>query len=153
MVLVPPRFVAEPESHAVVPKSTALFRSIFDGTPPFTIKWFKDDIELITGPSCTIRLETCSSSVELYSVGTLQRGIYSCQVSNEAGSVKSAAELLVKGWTWFFLSTIQLTPSYSFPFSQLLFLHLHFLHLTSLQYLLFLGISVLSLVHILHRSH
>lgn len=118
-VLVPPRFIAEPESQAVIPKSTVLFRSVFEGTPPFTIKWFKDDVELITGPSCTIRLEKYSSSVELYSVGTLQCGIYSCQVSNEAGAVKSAAELLVKGWTILFLSTtaIKITPSF--------FLHFH----------------------------
>uniref|UniRef100_A0A8P4KEG5 Ig-like domain-containing protein n=1 Tax=Dicentrarchus labrax TaxID=13489 RepID=A0A8P4KEG5_DICLA len=93
---VPPRFVTEPESQAVIPKSTVLFTSIFEGTPPFVVKWFKDDIELITEPSCMIRLEKYSSSLELYSVGTLQFGIYSCQVSNEAGAMKSAAELLVK---------------------------------------------------------
>lgn len=101
-VLVPPRFLTEPESQAVVPKSTVLFRSVFEGTPPFTVKWFKDDIELITGTSCMIRLENYSSSVELYSVDTLQCGIYSCQVSNEAAAVKSEAELLVKGWTSLF---------------------------------------------------
>uniref|UniRef100_A0A3B4WQV7 Ig-like domain-containing protein n=1 Tax=Seriola lalandi dorsalis TaxID=1841481 RepID=A0A3B4WQV7_SERLL len=99
---VPPSFVAEPESQAVTPKSTVLFRSVFEGTPPFAIKWFKGDMELITGPSCTIRLEKYSSSVELYSVGTLQCGIYSCHISNDAGAVKSAAELLVKGWTILF---------------------------------------------------
>uniref|UniRef100_A0A665TEY7 Ig-like domain-containing protein n=1 Tax=Echeneis naucrates TaxID=173247 RepID=A0A665TEY7_ECHNA len=91
-ILVPPRFLAEPESQAVTPKSTVLFRSVFEGTPPFTIQWFKDDIELITMPSCTIRLEEYSSSVELHSVGTLQSGIYSCHVSNDAGAVKSAAD-------------------------------------------------------------
>lgn len=101
-VLVPPIFVAEPESQAAIPKSAVLFRSVFEGTPPFTVKWFKDDIELISGLLCTIRLEEYSSYVELYSVGTLQSGIYSCQVSNEAGAVKSTAELLVKGWTILF---------------------------------------------------
>uniref|UniRef100_A0A3P8SWW9 Ig-like domain-containing protein n=1 Tax=Amphiprion percula TaxID=161767 RepID=A0A3P8SWW9_AMPPE len=81
---------------AVPPNSAVLFRSVFEGTPPFTVKWFKHDMELISGPSCTVRLETYSSSVELHSVGTLQSGIYSCRVSNEAGAVNSAAELLVK---------------------------------------------------------
>uniref|UniRef100_A0A3Q3SIW3 Ig-like domain-containing protein n=1 Tax=Mastacembelus armatus TaxID=205130 RepID=A0A3Q3SIW3_9TELE len=76
--------------------SDIVFRSVFEGTPPFMVKWFKDDIELISGPSCTIKLEKYSSSVELCSVGMLQCGTYSCQVSNEAGAVKSAAELLVK---------------------------------------------------------
>lgn len=99
---MPPTFVTEPESQTVVPKSTVLFRSVFEGTPPFTVKWFKDDVEHITGILGTIRLENYSSSLELNSVGTLQSGIYSCQVSNEAGTVKSTAELLVTGWTTLF---------------------------------------------------
>lgn len=106
LVLVPPRFIDELESQAVIPKSDVFFKSVFEGTSPFMVKWFKDDIELITGPSCRVRLEKYSSSVELCSVGTLQSGIYSCQVSNEAGAAKSAAQLLVKGWTILFLSTI-----------------------------------------------
>ncbi|XP_068457588.1 titin-like [Clinocottus analis] len=93
---VPPRFTAEPESQAVTQESAVLFRSGFEGTPPFTVKWFKEHVELVTGPSCTIRLEEYSSSLELHSVGTRQGGTYSCQVSNEAGHVESAAELLVK---------------------------------------------------------
>lgn len=101
-VLVPPTLIAEPESQAVIPKSAVCFRSVFEGTPPFTVKWFKDDMELITGPLCIIRLEKYASSVELYTVDTLQCGIYSCHVSNEAGAVQSAAELLVKGWTFLF---------------------------------------------------
>lgn len=124
-LLVPPRFVTEPKSQAVAPTSPVLFTSVFEGTPPFTIKWFKDDIELITGPSCTIRTEKYASSVELHSVSSLTCGIYSCHIHNEAGTVKSTAELLVKGRTILFsLSTIatQLTPSfflhfYSFSFS------------------------------------
>lgn len=119
-VLVPPRFVAELESQAVLPKSAVLFRSVFEGTPPFTVKWFKDDVELITGPSCTIKQDRYSSSVELNSVATVQSGVYSCQVINEAGTVKSAAELLVKGWTLLFLSstiTSHLTPSFFFIFT------------------------------------
>lgn len=115
LVLVPPRFIDELESQAVIPKSDVFFKSVFEGTSPFMVKWFKDGIELITGPSCRVRLEKYSSSVELCSVGTLQSGIYSCQVSNEAGTAKSAAQLLVKGWTILFLSTIiamHLTPSF-----------------------------------------
>jgi len=96
---VPPKFTAEPESQAVVQKSAVLFTSVFEGTPPFMVKWFKDGKELIGRPSCKIRLEEYSSSVELPSVGTQQSGTYSCQVSNEAGQVNSAAQLLVKGRT------------------------------------------------------
>lgn len=145
-VLVPPRFIAEPESQAVIPKSSVLFRSVFEGTPPFTVKWFKDDIELITEPSCMIRLQKYSSSLEMNSVGTLQSGIYSCQVSNDAGTVNSAAELLVKGWTiLFFVHTtiaIQLTPSFFFHFHSSSF----FIFLNTLPFLFTPGISMSSSV-------
>ncbi|KAM4609388.1 titin-like [Polymixia lowei] len=93
---VPARFITEPEPQSVAPKSTVHFRSVFEGTPPFTVKWFKDDSELMTSPSCTIGLEEYSCYINLYSVGPLQSGIYSCQVSNEAGTVTCAAELLLK---------------------------------------------------------
>lgn len=144
---MPPRFVAAPEPQAVIPQSTVLFRSLFEGTPPFMMKWFKDETELITGPSCMITLEKYSSTVELYSVGTLQSGIYSCQVSNEAGAVKSATELLVKGWTILFSSTTttittQLTPSLFSIFTAPL-LHFCSLCLTTSSFRLLPGISVI----------
>lgn len=144
---MPPRFVAAPEPQAVIPQSTVLFRSLFEGTPPFMVKWFKDETELITGPSCMITLEKYSSTVELYSVGTLQSGIYSCQVSNEAGAVKSATELLVKGWTILFSSTTttittQLTPSLFSIFTAPL-LHFCSLCLTTSSFRLLPGISVI----------
>ncbi|MEQ2219931.1 hypothetical protein ILYODFUR_000155 [Ilyodon furcidens] len=93
---VPPRFLVEAKSQSVIPKSTVTFRSVFEGTPPFTVEWFKDDIKLIAGASCLVSVEKYSSSLELNSVEAMQSGVYSCQVSNEAGTVTSAAELLVK---------------------------------------------------------
>lgn len=161
LVLVPPRFTDELESQAVIPKSDVFFKSVFEGTSPFMVKWFKDDIELITGPSCRVRLEKYSSSVELCSVGTLQSGIYSCQVSNEAGTAKSAAQLLVKGWTILFLSTIiavHLTPSFFLHFSQLfpVFMCLFFALLPSRNICVIFRVpchSSQSCVCILHPSH
>uniref|UniRef100_A0A3B4GBV6 Ig-like domain-containing protein n=1 Tax=Pundamilia nyererei TaxID=303518 RepID=A0A3B4GBV6_9CICH len=70
--------------------------STFKGTPPFTVKWFKDDTELMTGPTCLIGLDGLSCFLELYSVGVTQSGVYSCQVSNDAGSVHCSANLTVK---------------------------------------------------------
>lgn len=93
----PPSFVVVPESQAAVPNTTVRFRGTFKGTAPFTVKWFKDDTELMTGPSCFTGLEGLSCFLELYSVGVAQSGVYSCQVSNEAGSVRCSADLTVKG--------------------------------------------------------
>jgi titin len=75
---------------------------MFEGTPPFTVKWFKDNIKLFSSPSCVIKTNSSSSTIILHSVGALQIAIYSCQVTNQAGTEKCAAELIVKGWTFLF---------------------------------------------------
>lgn len=98
-ILVAPRFSAELEPQNVTPNSDVSFRVVFEGTPPFTVKWFKDNAELVAGASCAISLKKNSSSLELIAVHALQSGVYSCQVTNEAGMVKTAAEMLVKGRT------------------------------------------------------
>lgn len=87
-----------PESQAAIPNATVRFKGTFKGTPPFTVKWLKDDTELMTGPTCFTGLEGLSCFLELYSVGVTQSGLYSCQVSNDAGSVRCSADLAVKGW-------------------------------------------------------
>lgn len=92
-----------PEPQAVIPNTTVRFKSTFKGTPPFIVKWFKEDTELITGPSCFIGLEGLSSFIDLYAVGLSNTGSYSCQVGNDAGTAKCTTSLLVKGWTLFLL--------------------------------------------------
>lgn len=111
--LEPPSFVMKPESQAVLPNTTVRFKSTFKGTPPFTVKWFKEDTELITGPTCFTGMEGLSCFIDLLTVGVLQSGTYSCQVSNDAGTVKCTTDLLVKGWTsLFFLSLNPIFPSH-----------------------------------------
>lgn len=94
----PPSFVTLPESQAALPNATVRFKGTFKGTPPFTVKWFKDETELMTGPTCFTGLDGLSCFLELFSVGVTQSGVYSCQVSNDAGSVRCSADLTVKGW-------------------------------------------------------
>uniref|UniRef100_A0A8C1S4X3 Ig-like domain-containing protein n=1 Tax=Cyprinus carpio TaxID=7962 RepID=A0A8C1S4X3_CYPCA len=94
--LEPPSFVLVPESQAVVPNTTVRFKSTFKGTSPFTVKWFKDDTELICGPSCFTGLEGLSCFLDLFAVGISHSGTYSCQISNDAGTAKCTTTLLVK---------------------------------------------------------
>lgn len=95
----PPSFVTMPESQTALPNATVRFKCTFQGTPPFTIKWFKNDTELMTGPTCFTGQDGLSCFLELYSLVVVQSGVYSCQVSNEAGSVRCSADLTIKGWT------------------------------------------------------
>lgn len=95
--LEPPSFTVEPESQDVLPATTVHFKSIFKGTTPLTVKWFKDDTELVTGGACYIMTEALASYLELYAVKPTDSGKYTCKVSNVAGSVTCSANLLVKG--------------------------------------------------------
>uniref|UniRef100_A0A3Q1FXQ0 Ig-like domain-containing protein n=1 Tax=Acanthochromis polyacanthus TaxID=80966 RepID=A0A3Q1FXQ0_9TELE len=92
----PPSFVLLPESQAALPNATVRFKATFMGTPPFTVKWFKDDTELMTGPTCFTGLDGMSCFLELYSVAVTQSGVYSSQVSNDAGSARCSVDLTVK---------------------------------------------------------
>ena len=72
-------------------------KSTFQGSTPFTIRWFKGDKELVSGGSCYINKEALESSLELYAVKTTDSGTYTCKVSNVAGAVECSANLFVKG--------------------------------------------------------
>ena len=95
--LEPPSFVTKPASKDVLPGSVVCLKSTFQGSTPFTIRWFKGDKELVSGGNCYINKEALESSLELYSVKTTDSGTYTCKVSNVAGAVECSATLFVKG--------------------------------------------------------
>lgn len=93
----PPSFVTEPESQEILPGSTVRLKTTFKGTAPFSVQWFKGDAKLTTGGACYIMTEAFSSYLELYAVKSSNSGVYSCKVSNTAGSIECSANLFVKG--------------------------------------------------------
>eukprot|EP00062_Callorhinchus_milii_P005912 gi/632946130/ref/XP_007888405.1/ PREDICTED: titin-like [Callorhinchus milii] len=95
-ILEPPYFTMKPLSQEVVPGTKVQFRSVVSGTPPMTLKWFKDDKELISSPSCYISKEGSTSLLQLFSASVSDTGDYTCQVSNEVGTETCGAKLFVK---------------------------------------------------------
>lgn len=93
----PPSFLVKPERQQAIPDSTVEFKAVLKGTPPFKIKWFKDDVELASGPKCFIGLEGSTSFLNLYSVDASKTGQYTCQVANDVGSDSCTTTLLVTG--------------------------------------------------------
>lgn len=87
-----------PESQAALPNGNVRFKGTFTGSAPFTVKWFKDDTELMIGPTCFTGMEGQSCFLDLYSVSLANSGVYSCQIRNDAGSARCSADLKVKGW-------------------------------------------------------
>lgn len=95
--LEPPSFLVKPESQQAVPDSTVEFKAVLKGTPPFKIKWFKEDLELVSGPNCLFGIEGSTGFLNLYSVDISKSGCYSCQVSNDVGSDSCTTTLSVTG--------------------------------------------------------
>uniref|UniRef100_A0A8C5S067 Ig-like domain-containing protein n=1 Tax=Laticauda laticaudata TaxID=8630 RepID=A0A8C5S067_LATLA len=91
----PPSFLAKPESQEAVPDSTVEFKAVLKGTPPFKIKWFKEDLELAPGPNCVFGIEGSTGFLNLYSVDGLKSGNYICQVSNDVGSDSCTTTLII----------------------------------------------------------
>uniref|UniRef100_A0A8C4KV18 Ig-like domain-containing protein n=1 Tax=Dromaius novaehollandiae TaxID=8790 RepID=A0A8C4KV18_DRONO len=91
----PPSFLVKPESQQVIPDSTVEFKTTLKGTPPFTVKWFKEDLELVSGPTCFIGIEGSTGFLTLYSVDTSRSGHYTCHISNDVGSDSCTTTLMV----------------------------------------------------------
>uniref|UniRef100_A0A8C0HEE5 Ig-like domain-containing protein n=1 Tax=Chelonoidis abingdonii TaxID=106734 RepID=A0A8C0HEE5_CHEAB len=93
----PASFLVKPENQQAVPNSVVEFKTVLKGTPPFAIKWFKEDLELVSGANCFIGIEGSTGFLTLYSVDVSKSGHYTCQVSNDVGSDSCTATLLVTG--------------------------------------------------------
>uniref|UniRef100_A0A8C4YK53 Ig-like domain-containing protein n=1 Tax=Gopherus evgoodei TaxID=1825980 RepID=A0A8C4YK53_9SAUR len=94
---LPASFLVKPENQQAVPNSMVEFKTVLKGTPPFAIKWFKEDLELVSGANCFIGIEGSTGFLTLYSVDVSKSGHYTCQVSNDVGSDSCTATLLVTG--------------------------------------------------------
>lgn len=109
-------------------------KAAFTGTPNFTIKWFKEEKEILTGGSCFIKKDASSSTLALHSVKPLQSGKYTCQVSNDAGTVSCTAVLFVKGASFYIICFFIFSFCYRF---------------TTLVY----RYSFIALMHYYHERH
>lgn len=114
----PPSFLVKPESQQAIPDSTVEFKATLKGTPPFTIKWFKEDLELVSGPTCFIGIEGSAGFLTLYSVDSSRSGHYTCHVSNDVGSDSCTTTLMVTGVNSFLLCCYLFASFFSFLFAK-----------------------------------
>lgn len=114
----PPSFLVKPESQQAIPDSTVEFKATLKGTPPFAVKWFKEDLELVSGPTCFIGIEGSTGFLILYSVDTSRSGHYTCHVSNDVGSDSCTTTLMVTGVHSFLLRCSLFVYFFSFLFAK-----------------------------------
>lgn len=96
-LLEPPSIIKKPESMDVLPGTRVQFSVFFSGTTPLTIKWFKENKEILSSSHCSVQKDNCSSLLELFFAKTSDSGDYFCEISNDIGSEVCKASLFVKG--------------------------------------------------------
>lgn len=94
----PPCILEKPESMNVLPGSKVQFSVLVSGTPPLTIKWFKNKKEILSSADCNVVKDNTSSSLELFFAKTTDSGDYVCEIQNDVGSTSCQATLFVKGF-------------------------------------------------------
>lgn len=94
----PPSIIERPESQDVIPGSKVEFNVLISGTPPLTIKWFKNKREVSSGVDCSVMKTDSSSSLKLFFAKPSDSGEYVCEISNDVGSDVCQATLFVKGF-------------------------------------------------------
>lgn len=81
----------------VLPGSKVKFDICVSGTPPMTIRWFKNKKEIVSGADCCVIKDNTSSTLELFVAKVFDSGVYVCEIQNDAGSTSCQATLFVKG--------------------------------------------------------
>lgn len=83
-----PQILAQPSSLTVATGSTAVFVATVGGTPPFSYQWRRNGVSMAGANTATLTLNNVTNA---------DAGSYTLEVSNSAGSITSAAALLVVG--------------------------------------------------------
>lgn len=68
------------------------------GSPVITFKWFKDEMEISSGPKYSISLTDVEATLEILKCSVEDSGEYVCVASSEAGSDRCSSTVTVKGW-------------------------------------------------------
>lgn len=96
----PPCILEKPESMNVLPGSKVYFSVLIAGTPPLTIKWFKNKKEILSSTDCLVTKDNTSTSLALFFAKSSDSAEYVCEIQNDVGSASCEATLFVKGWLY-----------------------------------------------------
>lgn len=99
----PPVIIEKPESQQVIPGTRVKFNVLMSGTPPLTIKWYRNRREILSGVDCSIQKDDTSSSLELFFTKPTDTGDYVCEISNDVGTDSCQTTLFVKGFYLHFI--------------------------------------------------
>ena len=95
---LPPDFTKRLESAIAFLGSKHSFECIFSGTPPLTVKWFKNGVEIEPSSNLMITYDEKNGIcvLTLNDVSHNDNALFACRVNNELGMAETSAYLKVK---------------------------------------------------------
>lgn len=103
----------------VLPGSKVNFNVLLAGTPPLTIKWFKNKKEILSSTDCLVIKDNTSTSLALFFAKSSDSADYVCEIQNDVGSTSCQAALFVKGWLYnLFKTTFAQFPTSPFALND-----------------------------------
>lgn len=67
------------------------------GSQPLIVAWYRNNQEIYESPNCEISFKNNVLLLHVKSAGQNDAGLYTCKVSNEAGSVLCTSSVVIKG--------------------------------------------------------
>lgn len=93
----PPTFVRELRPTEVVKGSEATLECEVTGTPPFEVKWLKNNKEMFSSKKYAISTKESVFTLNVTNCDISDVGEYQCIISNEGGSCSCSTRLRLKG--------------------------------------------------------
>lgn len=67
------------------------------GSQPITAAWYKNNVEIHPTPNCEITFKNNMLLLQVKKAGMGDAGLYTCKVSNDAGSALCTSSVVIKG--------------------------------------------------------
>lgn len=67
------------------------------GTQPLMVAWYKNNQEIYGSPKCELAFENNTILLLIKNAEPADAGLYTCKVSNEAGSALCTSSVVIKG--------------------------------------------------------
>uniref|UniRef100_A0A8C8RA17 Ig-like domain-containing protein n=1 Tax=Pelusios castaneus TaxID=367368 RepID=A0A8C8RA17_9SAUR len=94
---IPPSFTKKlSETVEEIEGNTLKLEGRVSGSQPLTVAWYKNNQEIHQSPNCEISFENNALLLHIKSAGQTDSGLYTCKVSNEAGSALCTSSVVIK---------------------------------------------------------
>lgn len=95
----PAKFVKRLSDYSIEKGKPLILEGAYTGTPPISVTWKKNGINITPSQRCNIATTEKSSILEIPSTTVEDAGQYNCYIENASGKDSCSAQILILGMT------------------------------------------------------